>query len=277
MPDPVRTLKTSEAAAALNVSPNTLRAWERRFAYPKPQRTAGQHRLYTDRDIFALRDALQQGLSISSAVARAREALSEDTDARSAPWPPSTSSAPTPPWRRRWPALGGARHRGGPPLVAWATWPSATAPTARPGPSRPAGPPTGCSRAQRLAPPPSRSAGVLIGDATRDDLDPDAIALRALQLFTGRGGARVLALPVGGIAGLGDVLHAFGPEAVVLAGASGDDDVARWAYGVRSAGGPLPVSPSFRRGGRADRGAYDRRAILPDSRWRSAPPCARHP
>ena len=76
---PVRTLKTSEAAAALNVSPNTLRAWERRFAYPKPQRTAGQHRLYTDRDIFALRDALQQGLSISSAVARAREAISEDT------------------------------------------------------------------------------------------------------------------------------------------------------------------------------------------------------
>jgi uncharacterized protein YjcR len=45
--DGVRTLKTSEAAAVLNVSPNTLRAWERRFGYPKPQRTAGKHRLYT--------------------------------------------------------------------------------------------------------------------------------------------------------------------------------------------------------------------------------------
>src|SRR3954447_131584 len=88
----VRTLKTSEAAAALNVSPNTLRAWERRFAYPKPQRTAGQHRLYTDRDIFALRDALQQGLSISSAVARAREAVSEDTTV--------LGGAPRPPPRR---------------------------------------------------------------------------------------------------------------------------------------------------------------------------------
>ena len=40
MEDFVRTLKTSEAASVLNVSPNTLRAWERRFGYPKPQRTA---------------------------------------------------------------------------------------------------------------------------------------------------------------------------------------------------------------------------------------------
>ena len=37
--DLVRTLKTSEAAALLNVSPNTLRAWERRFGYPRPQRS----------------------------------------------------------------------------------------------------------------------------------------------------------------------------------------------------------------------------------------------
>src|ERR1700704_1306588 len=75
----VRTLKTSEAAAVLNVSPNTLRAWERRFGYPKPQRPAGRHRLYTHGEVAALRDALQQGLSISSAVSRAREALSSDT------------------------------------------------------------------------------------------------------------------------------------------------------------------------------------------------------
>ena len=75
----MRTLKTSEAAALLNVSPNTLRAWERRFGYPKPQRSAGRHRLYTHGEVAALRDALQQGLSISSAVSRAREALSTDT------------------------------------------------------------------------------------------------------------------------------------------------------------------------------------------------------
>src|SRR5256714_7717028 len=80
IPDPVRFLKTSEAAAVLNVSPNTLRAWERRFGYPKPQRSPGKHRLYTHGEIAALRDALQEGLSISSAVSRAREALSADTN-----------------------------------------------------------------------------------------------------------------------------------------------------------------------------------------------------
>ena len=71
----MRTLKTSEAAALLNVSPNTLRAWERRFGYPRPQRSSGQHRLYIHGEVAALRDALQEGLSISSAVSRAREAL----------------------------------------------------------------------------------------------------------------------------------------------------------------------------------------------------------
>ena len=121
------------------------------------------------------------------------------------------------------------------------------------------------SRAQRLAPPPSRSAGVLIGDATRDDLDPDAIALRALQLFTGRGGARVLALPVGGIAGLGDVLHAFGPTAVVLAGGSAGRRRRRPAgpTASASAAGPLPVA-IFRRGELADGGRTATR-VLPSS------------
>jgi len=261
---PVRTFKTSEAAAALNVSPNTLRAWERRFAYPKPQRTAGQHRLYTDRDIFALRDALQQGLSISSAVARAREAVSEDTtvlggalaafDVERADAAMEAALALRSVERAieevLLSSLGDVADRHGSDSAPWAfaaRWAT-----------------DWLSRAQRLAPPPSRSAGVLIGDATRDDLDPDAIALRALQLFTGRGGARVLALPVSGIAGLGDVLNAFGPTAVVLAGGSaGDDDVARWAYGVRSAAGPLPVA-IFRRGDLGDGGRTATR-VLPSS------------
>ena len=71
----MRYLKTSEAATLLNVSPNTLRAWERRFDFPKPQRSPGRHRLYTHGEVAALRDALQEGLSISSAVSRAREGL----------------------------------------------------------------------------------------------------------------------------------------------------------------------------------------------------------
>ena len=53
----MRFLKTSEAAALLNVSPNTLRAWERRFGYPKPQRSPGRHRLYTHGEIGRVRGA----------------------------------------------------------------------------------------------------------------------------------------------------------------------------------------------------------------------------
>src|SRR5919107_1412718 len=171
----LRTLKTSEAAAVLNVSPNTLRAWERRFGYPKPQRTAGKHRLYTHGEVAALRDALQEGLSISSAISRARESLSADTS-------------------------------------------------------------------------------VLVGALQSFELDradgamEAALALRALQLFAVRSGARVLVLPVSGVAGLVDVLRAFEPQVVVVAGAAApDDQVARWAYRVRSTAGALQMT-LFRRG-----------------------------
>ena len=47
----MRYLKTSEAAALLNVSPNTLRAWERRFGFPRPQRSPGKHRLFTHGEV----------------------------------------------------------------------------------------------------------------------------------------------------------------------------------------------------------------------------------
>jgi MerR family transcriptional regulator, light-induced transcriptional regulator len=108
-------------------------------------------------------------------------------------------------------------------------------------------------RAQRLAPAPTRPISILIGDATRDELDPDALALRAFELFCARAGAKVLTLPVSGVAGLGDVVDAFVPRAVVIAGRHlGDDDVARWAYRVRSATGPLPMA-LFRRNARGER------------------------
>src|SRR4051812_50150431 len=75
----MRTLKTSEAAAMLNVSANTLRAWERRFDYPKPQRTAGKHRGYVFGGGGAPRDAPRGGLSISRAGSPARAAVRSDT------------------------------------------------------------------------------------------------------------------------------------------------------------------------------------------------------
>jgi hypothetical protein len=67
--------------------------------------------------------------------------------------------------------------------------------------------------------------------------------VRAFELFCGRSGARVMALPVGGVSGLSDVVESLSPDAVVIAGSHlPDDDVALWAYRVRAAAGPLPMA-----------------------------------
>jgi DNA-binding transcriptional MerR regulator len=243
----MRTLKTSEAAALLNVSPNTLRAWERRFGYPKPQRSAGQHRLYTHGEVAALRDALQQGLSISSAVSRAREALSSDTDAlvgalagfeldradRAMESALALRSVERSVEEVLLPSLAELGERCGTHSAPWAfaaRWADGW-----------------LRRAQRLAPPPIRDLAIIVGDATRNELDPDALAVRAFELFCGRSGARVMALPAGGVCGLSDVVESLSPDAIVIAGGHlPDDDVALWAYRVRAASGPLPLA-LFRR------------------------------
>ena len=53
------------------LKPDTIRAWERRYGVPKPRRTLGGHRLYSQRDIDLLKwmNARQhEGLSISRIV-----------------------------------------------------------------------------------------------------------------------------------------------------------------------------------------------------------------
>ena len=53
------------------LKPDTLRAWERRYGLPNPKRTAGGHRLYTQKDIDTLKWLItrqDEGLSISRAV-----------------------------------------------------------------------------------------------------------------------------------------------------------------------------------------------------------------
>src|SRR5689334_17858767 len=50
----------------------TLRAWERRYGFPRPSRASGGRRLYTRRDIWtvrALRTQTVQGVPISRAIA----------------------------------------------------------------------------------------------------------------------------------------------------------------------------------------------------------------
>ena len=239
----MRTLKTSEAAAELNVSPNTLRAWERRFGYPVPMRTEGKHRIYTHGEIAALRDALKEGLSISSAISRAREKLTADTpvlvgalsscelDRADAAMEAALAlrSVERSVEEVLLPTMAEIARRHGESSAPWAfatRWATGWV-----------------LRARRLAPLSSGGTTVLVGDATRDELDGEALSLAAFSLFIERTGACVLTLPVGGIAGLGEVLSNFRPRAIVIAGSAARDDVvARWAYAVRSTAGPLPIA-----------------------------------
>ena len=234
----MRYLKTSEAAALLNVSPNTLRAWERRFGFPKPQRSPGKHRLFTHGEIAALRDALQEGLSISSAVSRAREGLAADANSlvgalvsyegERADAAIEAALALRTVERSveevLLPTLDEILRRYGSESAAWAFASHWAADWLR--------------RATRLSPPPVRPVSIVFGDATRDELDPDAPYLRALELFCVRAGIDVLSLSARGVAGIGDAVAVHRPNLVVVAGSHLDDDaVARWAYAIRLAGG----------------------------------------
>ncbi|MCW2951048.1 MAG: transcriptional regulator, MerR family [Conexibacter sp.] len=261
----MRYLKTSEAAALLNVSPNTLRAWERRFGFPRPQRSPGRHRLYTHGEIAALRDALLDGLSISSAVSRAREGLGADTNAlvgalnafdgaradAAVEGALALRSLDRAVQEVLLTALDEIARRHGTDSVQWAF-------AARWGNGW-------LRRAQRLVSPSMQPIRIVLGDASRDDLDPDAAYVRALELLATRSGATVLGLSVRGVANMSEVLATHRPDAVVIAGsAQPDDAVARWAYAVRLATGPLPVAV-FRRGAQRARVRTTGAAILPST------------
>ncbi|MBV9819263.1 MAG: MerR family transcriptional regulator [Solirubrobacterales bacterium] len=244
----MRYLKTSEAAALLNVSPNTLRAWERRFDFPKPQRSPGKHRLFTHGEVAALRDALQEGLSISSAISRAREGMAGDADsllgALTSFEPERADSALEAALALRsvertveevlLPTLDEILRRGGADSAVWsfaARWGA-----------------DWLRWAVRLAPAPARPMSLLIGDATRDEMDRDSPYVRALELFCLRGGIRVLSLSVRGVTGVAEAAALHRPDLVTVAGSHVDDDtVARWAYAVRPSSGGLPVVV-YRRG-----------------------------
>lgn len=65
------------------IAADTLRAWERRYGLPMPQRSAGGHRLYSQRDIETIKWLMKQqedGLSISRAVDLWNEQIGAGTD-----------------------------------------------------------------------------------------------------------------------------------------------------------------------------------------------------
>lgn len=232
----MRTLKTTEAAALLNVNPNTLRAWEQRFGFPVPERSCGGHRSYIHAEIETLAHLLREGIAISSAVSMARAGLGDESHQlvgallayeadradglmegalaiRSAER--SVQEVLLPTLSRVW-RVHGSDSAPWAFAVRWSCdW---------------------LLRAQRFTRDLSTDMTILIGDATTTDLDPDAPYVRSLELFCARGGARVLSLPVRAPVSVRGAVTALQPRAVVIAGGGMDAEaVARWTYPVRRA------------------------------------------
>jgi DNA-binding transcriptional MerR regulator len=87
-PYEIAMLNIKAAAMETGLKPDTIRAWERRYGIPLPNRTQGGHRLYSPRDIATLKwlgDRKDEGLSISRAVNLWRSLESEGQDPLTAP------------------------------------------------------------------------------------------------------------------------------------------------------------------------------------------------
>jgi MerR family transcriptional regulator, light-induced transcriptional regulator len=229
-------IRTNAAAVMLGISPNTLRSWERRYGFPKPQRSAGGHRQYSLTEIEALRLTLAETHNVSSAISLARErgegpstpsrliaafrAFDEDNanrlleeslglrsvertieevllDSVGALCEPGASSAE---YEFAW------RH-----AVGW------------------------LSAQRRLAPAATRRDGIMIFDASAP-CDLDAVHAQALEVMLRRAGLRTLALtPAIDLTRLGRALRALSPSAVVLTGRRVSlDSIGRLVYAVRT-------------------------------------------
>jgi DNA-binding transcriptional MerR regulator len=231
-------IRTNAAAEILGVSPNTLRSWERRFGYPQPERTPGNHRQYELVELQTLRDALAETGNISTAIELSRQRQSapatssglhaaiESFDEEAAERAMEESLALRPLERSIEELLL-------PTLDQLATEPDRRAELE-----------FGCRwatgwlhGARRLAPPASRPAGVLLLE-TGDDAGVEAVHAQALDLALRRAGFRVLALSsdLGGDR-LERALSALEPTAIVLCGPqAADTDANGLLYAFRVPG-----------------------------------------
>jgi MerR family transcriptional regulator, light-induced transcriptional regulator len=238
----MRTLTIGEAAAMLNVSPSTLRSWERRFGFPRPLRSPGRHRRYLQGEVATLRTALTAGATISSAVSAATRAIDADEQALVAALttfgPERADRAMEAALAMRsldraledvlLPSLDNIRERAGGWSATWAFAARWAADWLR--------------RAQRLSVADPTHGTVLVGHAADTALDPVAPYAGALELCCARAGAGVLAVSVRASRGLAELVQARPPGVVVIAGCDlADATVARWAHAVRSATGAVPV------------------------------------
>jgi DNA-binding transcriptional MerR regulator len=236
-------IRTNAAAEVLGVSPNTLRSWERRYGFPVPKRTPGNHRNYELVELQTLRDALAETGNISSAIELARqrqaapasgsgllaafEAFDEDAADRAV-----EESLAVRPLERTveemlLPAvdeLAADREREAELEFAarWATgW---------------------LHGARRLAPTASRPAGILLLDASRGS-EAEEVHAQALDLALRRAGFRVLMLSDElGEERMARALRALDPTAIVLCGPGADTPSAvQLVRKIREAGSDAPL------------------------------------
>lgn len=229
-------VRTNAAAAMLGVSPNTLRSWERRFGYPRPQRTQGGHRQFDLAEIEALRQAFSETHNISSAISIARQRgegpasptrlsdafarFDEDRADRLLEESLAVRSVERTVEEVLLVAVDALAVATAPrsPEVGFA-WRYATG---------------WLAANQRVAPPAHRADGVLIFDATAPP-DVDALRVQALELALRRTGVRTLTLSVDlDVERIARALRALQPTAMVLAGGPADLDVlGRLVYAAR--------------------------------------------
>jgi DNA-binding transcriptional MerR regulator len=213
-------IRTNAAASMLGVSPSTLRSWERRYGFPEPSRSAGNHRQFALIQIEALKQTMQETHNVSSAISLAR--------ARGAG--PSSSS-------RLASAYGAFDEERADRLleeslalrsvertVEEVLLAAVAAHLVDPEPSTPEYEfawrhATGwLSALKRLSPPTSRDQAVLVFDATVP-CELDAVHVHALELVLRRSGLRTLVLSTTpSPARLGRALRVLRPTAVVLTG-----------------------------------------------------------
>jgi len=236
-------IRTNAAAEVLGVSPNTLRSWERRYGFPTPKRTAGNHRNYELVELQTLRDALAQTGNISSAIelTRQRQAAPANTgdllaalevfDEEGADRAVEESLALRPLERTVEELLLPAIDRlaADPDREAEFEFASRWAMGWLHG-------------ARRLASTASRPAGILLLDSSRGQ-DVEAVHSQALDLSLRRAGFRVLMLS----SELGDdrlerALSALDPTALILCGPGADTSSAvRLVRRIREAGFDAPL------------------------------------
>ena len=97
MSDKTPTYNLKAVVRETGLKPDTLRAWERRYGVPAPQRTDSGHRLYSQHDIDTLKWLLvrqNEGMSISRAVELWHRLETDGLDPLTAAVAPGTQRLP---------------------------------------------------------------------------------------------------------------------------------------------------------------------------------------